>query len=388
VKVAFATIAFQALRPLANVFYAIIKLLRPPKHKITFISRQSAAATVDFTLLKSELSIQDRSLKIKMICSADAALTGRPARKARQTIVELWHIANSSAVVLDSYTPAVSYFSQRKDLYVLQMWHSLGEIEHFEWQCADTVAGVDVRLARALRMHANYSEILVAGAPMREVFRHAFRTSRSRIQILPLPRIDVLRSPDTNRIDMLMSEHRKYFASSPVILYVPAVRKTTVQQKDWADNFAQLLEAVESIKATLIIKADHWESDIQHLIPDSSHLIFNPIVDLLDLLVMADHVITDYHGVAFEAAVARKPLWLFVPDYVEHYSTVGLNIDLRQQFLQTSFATATQLVSQLHQSVLPSDEQEHFLKQYVYFPQTVSVTAAKQIARSILQGIQ
>jgi len=387
-------LAFAAIiiRPFAVVFYGLIKLLRPARHKITFISRQSDATPVDFSLLISELSHQDRSATIKVLCCSDATRSKRFLGTMRQTICELWHIANSAAVVLDGYALSVSYFPQRKNLYVLQMWHALGAVKRFSWQAVDTPGGRSARLARALRMHANYTAVLTGGEASREIFRHAFRVARTRIHALPLPRVDMLRAPDVNRLDLLISHNQELFKATPLILYAPTFRDTAQSSHRWLSDFQKLLAAVEDAGATLIL-SNHLRSHAglnKHEVDalQSPSLIVKEDLDTLDLLAIVDHVITDYSAVSFEAATAGKPVWFYVPDYDDYVAQRGLNIDLRQILPGACFANPQELMAELAHQQLPTAAQEAFRREYVQDPPKPGVTSAQQVARLILQGIQ
>ncbi|MCL2525562.1 MAG: CDP-glycerol glycerophosphotransferase family protein [Coriobacteriia bacterium] len=391
-KNSFIAFTARALRPFAALFYACIKLLRPQQHKATFISRQSDLTPVDFQLLARELTAQDRSLKIKILCCSDATRGSRFLGNLRQTMLELWHIASSQVVVLDGYALSISYFTQRKSLYVLQMWHALGAIKRFSWQAIDTPGGRNAKIARALRMHANYTALLVGGVASVEVFRHAFRTPRSRIHVLPLPRTDVLRTPDLNRIDLLMSSHKEFFAHGPVILYAPTFRDDDESYAQWMRALRQLAQAVEDIDATLIVKThlrEHEESaQDKAYFAESDHVIFNPEVDTLDLLAIVDHVITDYSGVSFEAAVAGKPLWFYIPDYADYRAKRGLNFDLRDYLPDACFDDPVELLERARTTSLPTPQQEQFLQDFVALSPRPELTSSKQIARLILKGIQ
>jgi len=383
--------AAYALRPFAVFFFAIIKALRPVRHKVTLISRQSDTTPVDFALLIGELGQQDRSLKIKLLCSSRAARSERFLGYLRHTIVELWHIADSSAVILDDYTFSVSYFPQRKELYVLQIWHALGTIKRISWQAVDSPGGRDSHLARATRMHANYSTVLVAGEASREIYRHAFRTARTRIKILPLPRVDILRNPDMNRIDMLLSQNPNFFVRSPLILYAPTFRDCVEASSKWLTHLKSLLSAAEACGATLILKAYLHETTLEDRgvqLPTSPNLIVDPDVDILDLLTIVDHVVTDYSAIAFEAAVAGKPLWFYIPDYDDYRKNYGLSVDPLQYMSEACFDSSEKLMEALLQTTLPSMQQEQFLRTFVQSPEKASITSAKRIARLVLQSIQ
>jgi len=391
-KLSLLAFAATLLRPLAVAYFALIKLVRPVQHKIVFISRQSDSTPVDFSLLAAELQGQDRSLKFKYLCCSEMTRSSRPLGNLRQTTLELWHIASARAVILDGYCLAISYFPQRKNLFVLQMWHTLAVMKRISWQAVDTPGGRDGRIAHAFRMHANYSALLTSGQASVENFRHAFRTARARIHVMPLPRVDILRAPDMNRLDMLITAHSDFFTHTPLILYAPTFHDEEESYLQWMENLHVLTAEAEKQGATLIVKTHIRESaaleksglsDIQ-----SPNLIINPEIDTLDLLAIVDHVVTDYSGIAFEAAAAGKPVWFYLPDYESYCSKRGLNIDVTRELSDACFADPVELMDALRHTTLPSAEQMQFLNKYVAPPQKVGVSSAKEIARLVLKGIQ
>lgn len=400
------------LRPFALLYYAGIKLLRPVRHKVTLIGRRSDSASADFILLAASLAQLDRSLKIKIISSSKATRRARFLGQLRQTSYELWHTANSSAVVLDGYAASVSFFSQRKKLYVLQMWHTLGMLKRSSWQTIDAPDEPSGRRAQALRMHANYTALLAPSDALRESYRHAFRITRTRIHTMVLPRYDLLRNPDMNRLDMIISNHPELFAATPLVLYAPSARggMRSSEGSGAANNDTEgshrqieaskkLIQATEVRDLTLVIKphprlasqyaslTDGQDSELAQLL-NLPHVFLNPPIDTLDLLAIVDHVITDYSSLAFEAATAGKPVWFYLYDHDDYLDTYGLNVDPTQHVPAACFADAQTLIAALAQSSLPSTVQEQFLRSFVQPPEKTQVTAAQQIARLVLQGIQ
>jgi CDP-ribitol ribitolphosphotransferase len=377
------------VRPFAALLYALIKLVRPVKHKVTFISRQSDVLPVDFSMMRADLTAQDRSLRITTLCCSDAK-RGGVFGHVRKVLTELWHLANSEAVVLDGYSVAVSYFPQRRGLFVLQAWHALGALKRFSYQALDTPGGRSSKIARALRMHANYSALLVAGEGSRLIFNHAFHVPRTRIRVCPLPRVDLLRAPDPNRAEGLMRTYPELLAARPLVLYAPTFRDTPESYERWLRKLERLKTAAVTRGATLVVKS-HFRTNPEILQKSASSaadapgsVIINPPLETMDLLALCDQVVTDYSAVSFEAACAGKPLWFFTYDINDYAATRGLNIDPRDEMPDACFEDADELMDALLKTGLPSVDQQAFLKRYVELPQ---VPAAKLITRIILEGI-
>ncbi len=70
---------------------------------------------------------------------------------------------------------------------------------------------------------------------------------------------------------------------------------------------------------------------------------YNGSYSTIELMKVADIIITDYSACAFEAALLMKPLYFFVPDYSQYSGERGLNIDLKAEMPQATFEDAEKL---------------------------------------------
>jgi CDP-glycerol glycerophosphotransferase (TagB/SpsB family) len=213
---------------------------------------------------------------------------------------------------------------------------------------------------------------------------------------MSLPRVDVVRKPEMNRIDMLLSENRELFGRAPLILYAPAPRGYGSQDDDASSSLAKLralLESVEEHAATLMVISDQLETALQTSadydeLQYSKHLVLNPDIDYLDLLAIVDHVITDYSSIAFEAVISGKPLCFYIPNHEYYKSEYGLNIDPELYMPSSCYREPHAMIESIIAKPLPSIEQEQFKLKFVAPSVKTEVTSAKQIARLILEGIQ
>jgi CDP-glycerol glycerophosphotransferase (TagB/SpsB family) len=265
-------------------------------------------------------------------------------------------------------------------------------VRRFAWQCPDFVDGQDSQLARALRRHAGYSKVLVASSLLQESYRHAFRIARSRIEVLPLPRVDALRNPDMNRIDFLMAENAELFSFALRVVYAPAPHEVSLAQEVQKERLEALVRAAKNHDALLMVKDKSLEAlqegDDSLQVVDSPNLMLNPDFDDLDLLAMADHVISDYNDFIFEAAVAAKPLWFYFDEASDGIRAQGLNFDPQQYLPHLCFRDAAELMDALSSAPLPGAEQEELIAHFVQAPEKIGITSAKRIARLVLQSIQ
>ena len=84
-----------------------------------------------------------------------------------------------------------------------------------------------------------------------------------------------------------------------------------------------------------------------------------------DLIKLADSVITDYSACAFEAAVAHKKLYFYVPDFDTYSENRGVNIDIRTEMAGCIYDDADLLREKIEKGDYDFAECEAFAHKYV-----------------------
>lgn len=315
--------------------YRVFSLF-PQQRKIAFLSRQSARP-FDFALLEPTLEERFPGYRVEWCCVSKIGRLDAPL-----VIRQLWHTATSELCLVDGYVPAIS-LPRAHRAFVVQLWHAPGAIKKFGYQALDTPAGRLASTAESLRMHRGY-DIVIAGTPGAvKTFSQAFDMPEGKIFPLGLPRIDYLRSPAfaelrATRYAKAEARVADAFAQAGfpraagaaglcTVLYAPTFRKGNADER-WFEHAVHGLREAFSGKAVRLIVAGH-PLDEPH--PDAARLD-TPVAYLkgtatIDLLHMADYVVTDYSTVAYEAGYADRPVLFFVPDIDEYRRSPGLNID-------------------------------------------------------------
>jgi CDP-glycerol glycerophosphotransferase (TagB/SpsB family) len=85
----------------------------------------------------------------------------------------------------------------------------------------------------------------------------------------------------------------------------------------------------------------------------------------LDLMKLADVVITDYSACAFEAAMLKKTLYFYVPDYEIYKAEQGLNVDVLTEISGASFMNEVDLVSAISNGGYDFDLLSAFADKYI-----------------------
>ncbi len=306
-----------------KVIYFFLKLL-PQKNKITCISRQTDSPTQEFLMLKDRIAKEKPEIHVVILCKtlnggAKASFISK-CLYGFHIFKQMYHTATSKVVVLDTYCIPVSLLNHKKNLKVIQMWHSMGTMKLFGYTALDTLEGSGSRLARLMRMHRNYDYVFASSDAYKEHLASGFDCDINKIMTMPLPRLDLLKSKDYEA-----SAREKIFAKypdlkeKPVVLYCPTFR---LEEKEFEKALKRLLAVFNFEKYNLVVK----------LHPLSKVILPENVADAkgfssMDLLFIANHVISDYSCIVYEAAVRNIPLYFYDFDIDMYLKNRGLAID-------------------------------------------------------------
>lgn len=341
-----------------RVLYRLFCLF-PLRRRIVFLSRQ-AERPFDFALLEPALRERFPDHEIAWCCVHEIGRMSVPLM-----LRQLWYAATSELCLVDGYVPAVSLPGARRGT-VVQVWHAPGAIKKFGYQALDTPAGRSSRAAHALRMHRGY-DLVFAGMPGAVgALSEAFDVPTEKIVPLGLPRIDYLRSPELSEL-----RERRYARAERVVadafggggdfpltvLYAPTFRKGNADVL-WLEHAVSALRsalAATGAPVRLMVASHPLETAEEHDERDGVPVAFLHGTPTIDLLHLADYVVTDYSTVAFEAGYAERRVLFYVPDIEEYRVSPGLNIDPLEELPTVSSADARALADIVVGSV-PYDE--------------------------------
>lgn len=341
-----------------RVLYRLFCLF-PLRRRIVFLSRQ-AECPFDFALLEPALRKHFPDHEIAWCCVHEIGRMSIPLMMR-----QLWHAATSELCLVDGYVPAVSLPGSHRGK-VVQVWHAPGAIKKFGYQALDTPAGRSSRAARALRMHRGY-DLVIAGMPGAVcALSEAFDVPTEKIAPLGLPRIDYLRSPELSELrEMRYARAERAVAdafggggdSRLTVLYAPTFRKGNADAL-WLEHAVSALRsalAAAGAPVCLMVASHPLETAEEHDERDGVPVAFLHGTPTIDLLHLADYVVTDYSTIAFEAGYAERRVLFYVPDIEEYRVSPGLNIDPLEE-LPTVSSVDAQALADIVAGSVPYDE--------------------------------
>lgn len=348
--------------------YFFIKFFPIQKNKIIMLSRQSNDINIDFKMLLDEFSNQDKNIKVKVLCKeVPKNIIGR-IKYCFFLIICLYHISTSKVCIIDGYSIPISCLKHKKDLKIIQIWHSLGAIKQFGKQVIGKKEGSKSEISKIMKMHQNYDYVLCASDATREFYKQGFGVDESKILKLGMPRIDYLLGKDEKINKKIENLYKDYpnLKEKKTILYVPTFRQGK------SVHIYDLINSVNTDEYNLIIKLHPLDKTIV----DSKYTINNKY-STFDLLKIADYVITDYSALSLETSILdNKQLYFYLYDIEDYKIDRGLNVNLRKEMPNYTFSNVDDIIKNIQEDNYNFEELKKFRDKYV---QTVDTNNSKRI---------
>lgn len=340
-----------------NMLYFFMKC-RPLKNRVCMLSRESRDVPLDFLLLEKELHRIDGNLEIVYVCELlDTKRTG-VIKVLKNTIKCMSALSASKVCVIDTYSLPVSILRHRKELTVAQIWHALGAVKKFGYQCLDSEDGRSSDAARALSMHRNYTFVTCASGATKEIYKDAFQIEEEKILVVGMPRLDYLvrNSEDKKRAGEALYKKYPLLKDKTNILCAPTFRENE------SVDFNSIIDRVDFTKYNLIVKSHILSKDKPY--ENIEGAIFSDDA-VFDLFSVSDYVITDYSAVSFEAAAAGKRLFFYVYDIDEYEQSRGININPILEYPKISSKNFQDIYGVIESGEYPEDELKKFKDKYI-----------------------
>lgn len=339
-----------------NFIYVFIKLFKI-QNKVTFISRQTNNRNIDFELIIDKMTEEYPTYKVIVLNKKLEEGILKKITYLFHMIKQMYHIATSKIVILDSYCIVVSILKHKKETKIIQIWHALGSLKKFGYSILDKEEGRDSKIAKIMNMHKNYNYILTSSEASKRNFMEAFGSKEEQMCVLGLPRIDFLKSEyykDATR-HQFFDKYPKLNNNKKNILYVPTKREKN------KISINKIVTLVNYDKYNLIIKLHNGLGLLyvdQKLYSKESSFLG------LELLHVADFIITDYSAIVFEAAITKKPIYFYAFDYENYIDNRGFYIDYKKEMPGPISKDINEILKLIDENVIYTDKINVFLDKY------------------------
>lgn len=344
-----------------RVIYAVIKIC-PVKDKVVFISRQTDKATIDFTLIISELEKRNCGWKAVVLAKRIKPTVAGICVYAVNMLRQMYHLATSKVVLIDGYCIAVSVLKHKKDLQVIQIWHAIGCMKKFGYAMIGEDEGSSAEMAKVMRMHKNYNYALISSTSFIRDYIEGFNIEEEKILQIPLPKADVLTS-EKYMFEKRRELEEKYpkLKNKKNILYCPTFRKN---EDVSAMAIHQLIGEIDFTRYNFIYNP-HPNS---RALTCDQRIISLPYTTT-ELLSIADYVVSDYSSVIYEAGLAKKPVFLYGYDWKEYSQKRSFNLDLKKDVPVLFTDKASELIKAIEENNFDYDRFQKFIDDNVVIPE-------------------
>ncbi len=336
----------------------------PTKNKITFISRQHDTCNVDFVCLIKEIHSLYPEYECKVLAKTIPNGLMHKIGYGFHILVQMYHIATSKVVVLDTYCIPVSILNHKKSLVVIQIWHAIGAMKKFGYSVIGKEEGSSQEVASLMCMHKQYDYVCTSSAYCIPYFAEAFDVSVDKVIVYPLPRLDQLLDKQFQEVhkQKIKETYRQLIEEDKkTILYVPTFRK---DNHDMSQPIQEIINELDFEKYNLIVSVHPLS---YHQIKDD-RVVLQSSYDSYDLLSVADIVITDYSAIVYEAALLNKTLLFYLYDYEAYAEKRSFYMDLEQELPGPICFTMKALIEQLIDLSTNTQLINNFCTKYVAQP--------------------
>ena len=347
-----------------NIFYFFLKLI-PTKNKIVMISRQSNDESMDFRLVRKEIESRNKGIKVVVLChKLEGGIKSSIMTKIKYAfhmIRQMYHIATSRVVILDSYCMVISILKHKKRLRIIQMWHSMGTMKKFGYAVLDYKEGSNSKVAYAMKMHKNYDYIFASGEAYKDHLASGFNYTTDNILTFPLPRYDLLKDKDYEKKckDKILKEY-PILSTKKNIIYCPTFRK---YECEFSKHVNELVNSVDTNKFNLIVKLHPLEET--KIDVENSSIIVDNKFSTFEMLSIADYIISDYSCVIYEAAVKNIALYFYNFDYDVYLENRGLAIDYYKELPGVISKNPKDIIKDIEQNNYDYTKLKKFSDKYV-----------------------
>ena len=330
-------IIFVLLKYGMRFLYFFMKLLTPVRDKAVFLSRQSDKPSENFLMLRDELQRVSPSTQCEFYCRLGLK-SEMGLSYALLMLRQMRALAGAKLCITESYCIPVSVLRHKKQLRVVQIWHSMVAVKKFGWQTVDMPEGTSSDIARIMDMHKGYDLVAVGSEYMRPFFAEAMRTPVERILPLGTPVADRLLSSAGQREEL----RRQFDAAYPqaegkkIAVWLPTMRR------DYPIDCDGMLKGFDCETYALVVKLHPLD---RQTVVTGGEAIADTKFTTEQAILLSDCVISDYSGAAAEAALLDRPVYFFVPDTERYAAECGINVNPLKVFPNVSFADPRELVA-------------------------------------------
>lgn len=299
-------------------FHAVFSIFfKVDENKVAFASYRANELKDNLFYISSEMEKEYPHMKqVYLMKKFHSSLYGRMIYLVHM-IKSCYFLATSRYFIIDDYYFPVYVINPRKNMDIIQLWHSSGAFKKFGLSTIGKEFGPSESYLKHVKIHGNYSKAYVSSKEVVPYFSEAFGMEPDKIKPLGIPRTDYFyQQPllDSTRENF----YRRYSSlrDKKIILYAPTFRGKSHYQDSFALPFdVQKMKVDLQDDYALVVHLHPYmnakinQDDFVYTIDDFS---------IMELLGLTDILITDYSTVFFDYSLLDRPIIFYSYDLEEY----------------------------------------------------------------------
>ena len=332
----------QIFALITSLYKMIYKYIKIDNKTIMFISYHGKGYLCNPKYIHQELLKDDRFQDYKFIFplkDKNEVIEGAKVIKYRG-IKYFYYLAKSKFWIVNCKLP--SYCIKKDEQVYIQTWHGtpLKRLAH-DIETKDDITFYRSKMSRDEMTKsydvdvAKYNYLISPNEYSSEIFESCFKIDKEKIKEYGYPRNDYLVNITNEEIDKLKIKYN-IPTDKKVILYAPTWRDNKFNEKGYIYELKVDFNKWKDMLGDeyVVIFKPHYliSNKFKGIKLDNFLFSFDENVDINELYVMSDLLITDYSSVFFDYAILNRPILFYMYDLEEYRDELrGFYLDINKE---------------------------------------------------------
>ena len=332
----------QIFALITSLYKMIYKYIKIDNKTIMFISYHGKGYLCNPKYIHQELLKDDRFQDYKFIFplkDKNEVIEGAKVIKYRG-IKYFYYLAKSKFWIVNCKLP--SYCIKKDEQVYIQTWHGtpLKRLAH-DIETKDDITFYRSKMSRDEMTKsydvdvAKYNYLISPNEYSSEIFESCFKIDKEKIKEYGYPRNDYLVNITNEEIDKLKIKYN-IPTDKKVILYAPTWRDNKFNEKGYIYELKVDFNKWKDMLGDeyVVIFKPHYliSNKFKDIKLDNFLFSFDENVDINELYVMSDLLITDYSSVFFDYAILNRPILFYMYDLEEYRDELrGFYLDINKE---------------------------------------------------------
>ena len=332
----------QIFALITSLYKMIYKYIKIDNKTIMFISYHGKGYLCNPKYIHQELLKDDRFQDYKFIFplkDKNEVIEGAKVIKYRG-IKYFYYLAKSKFWIVNCKLP--SYCIKKDEQVYIQTWHGtpLKRLAH-DIETKDDITFYRSKMSRDEMTKsydvdvAKYNYLISPNEYSSEIFESCFKIDKEKIKEYGYPRNDYLVNITNEEIDKLKIKYN-IPTDKKVILYAPTWRDNKFNEKGYIYELKVDFNKWKDMLGDeyVVIFKPHYliSNKFKDIKLDNFLFSFDENVDINELYVMSNLLITDYSSVFFDYAILNRPILFYMYDLEEYRDELrGFYLDINKE---------------------------------------------------------